>query len=224
MPVDPGSGNHLEKLNEFSQLKTLTKLKSICIDLTHTIEESDENDDDIAEILNRILQASAGCLKGITLRTPIGHLPDVVFPIMKQVTKLELQFYWWGTDATNFTGCLRAGEIFPKGFKFSVLPKLEEVIIKLETEGGSPQYYTRFDCWKNNLKSCGIAKNVKRIQYNDRCGFSKQRLKITFPNAKWSEYSNMNTTCESSSSSEEEDDSDDDSDNQNHSHLFRFLL
>lgn len=207
MPVDPAGANHMAKLNAFSELKQLDKLKCIVIDFTHIIEDNNEQQDkEIAKILNRILVAGAQNLEEIILRSPIGYIPGLVFPVMKKVTKLQLLFYWWGTDACTFTGCLRGGEIFPKRFKFAVLPNLKEVVINLETEGGNPQNYTRFDCWQNNLKSCGIAKKVTNIEYADDCGFSKQRLRITFPNAIWSDSSNLNVTYESST----EEDSDED--------------
>lgn len=208
MPVDPAGENHMAKLNAFSQRKKLDKLKTIDIDFTHTIDDANKQQDKkIAEILNRILLASAESLEEIILRTPIGYLPGLVFPVMKQVTILQLQFYWYGTDTTSFTGYLRGGQIFPKGFRFSRLPKLDDVAIKLETEGGNPQNYSRFDCWHNNLKSCRIAKSVTSIQYNDDCGFSIQRLKTTFPNAVWSENSNLNSTYKSSTDEESDEDS-----------------
>lgn len=203
MPVDPHGRDHLEKLNAFSQHRKLPQLKTIDIDFTHSIEDGDnQQNEEMAKILNGILKASAGSLEEITLRTPIGYLPGLVFPVMKRVAELNLLFFWYGSDATSFTGYLRAGEIFPKGFKFSVLPNLRRVAIDLETEGKSPQYYSRFDCWKINLKSCGIAKRVKSIQYNDDCGFSKQRLRTTFRNARWTKTSDLNITY---TSSEEED-------------------
>ncbi len=205
MPVDPHGEKHLETLNTYSQLKKLPKLKSIDIALTYIIEDDDDDQNgDIAEILNRILKAGASSVLEITLRTPIGQLPFLVFPVMKRLTKLNLLFHWFGSDKTSFTECLRAGEIFPDGFKFSVLPNLKEVVIQLETDGQGPQHNSRFDCWKNNLQFCGIAKRVKIIHYNDDCGFSKQRLKITFPNAKWTKASDFNVTYTSSEGDSEE--------------------
>lgn len=208
MPLDPAGGNHIAKLNAFSQHKKLDKLTSIEIDLSYSIEDYTEQDKEIAEILNRILIASATSLGKIILQTPIGQLPGLVFPVMENVTQLQLLFYWYGTDATNFTGHLRDGQIFPEGFKFSDLPKLENVVIHLETEVGIPK---RFDCWQNNLKLCLISKTVKKIEYNDDYGFSKQRLKITFPEAVWSEISDLSSTdatYETLSSAESDDDSD----------------
>lgn len=209
MPVDPGGDNHIAKLNAFSQHKKLDKLKCIDIDFTHIIEDYHKQDKEIAEILNRILMASAESVEEIILRTPIGYLPGVIFPVMKKVIKLQLLFYWYGTDTTDFNGYLRRGQIFPKGFKFTVLPKLADVIINLETEGGNPQNYSRFDCWQNNLKSCRIAKSVKNIEYSDDCGFSIKRLKTSFPNAIWSESSTLNSTYKSTSEDDSEDDSED---------------
>lgn len=208
----------MTKLIAYSQQKKLNQLKCINIDFTHTIEDNNkQRDKEIARILNRILKASAESLEHIILSTPIGYLPGLVFPIMKNVIKLELLFYWWGTDATSFTGCLRSGQIFPKGFKFSILPKLEDVIINLETEGGNPQNCSRFDCWQNNLKSCRIAKSVKYIEYSDDCGFSIRRLKTTFPKAIWSNTSDLNSTYKSSEEESnddlEEEDSEEESNN-----------
>lgn len=186
MPVDPSGKNHIQKLDVYSQQETLHRLKRIDINFTYCIEDTNlEQSQQIAGILNRILLASADSLEEIILSNPIGYLPGLVFPIMNNVTKLQLLFYWNGSETTNFSSYLKSGEIFPKGFQFTVLSRLEEVIIILETEVQGQQYYTHFDCWENNLHSCGIAKGVKTIEYSDDFKFSTRRLKITFPNANW---------------------------------------
>lgn len=221
MPVDPGGGNHIDKLDEYSKRGKLD-IKCIYIDLTHTIEDTEEHDDEISEILNRTLLAAVDSLEEIVLRNPVGYLPELVFPLMKKVVKLQLLFYWWGSDTTNVTGYLRSGEIFPKGFKFSVMPKLEEVVIELNTEGKSPMYYSTFDCWKNNLKSCGIASSVKKIKYSDNCGFLTTRLKTTFPKAVWPDhFREVLKYPPSDSSSEDSFDSSTDSSGDIFSRMFR---
>lgn len=192
MPVDRNGKNHMKKLKDYSQQKKLNNLKRIDIDFSHIIERSNAaQDEEIAEILNRIFLASADSIKEINLMNPIGYIPGLEFPVMKNVLSLQLSFSWWGSDATNVTCYLRKGEIFPKGFKFNVFPKLEEVIISLENEGNGPQYFTRFDCWRKNLQSCGIAKSVRTIEYSDECDFSTKYLKTAFPRAIWASNSSF---------------------------------
>jgi len=69
------------------------------------------------------------------------------------------------------------------GFKFkSSFPNLRDVEIKLENE---IRIKYRFDMWKNCLKSVGIARSVRQLEYFDDCGFKKEQLKKTFPKASW---------------------------------------
>lgn len=192
MPVDINGKNHMEKLYDYSQQTKLNNLKRIDIDFSQIIETPNElQDEQISAILNRIFLASADSLKEINLMNPIGYIPGLVFPVMKSVISLQLSFSCWGSDATNVTDYLRNGKIFPKGFKFNVFPKLEEVIISLEAEGSRPQNGGSFDCWKKNLQSCGIARSVRKIEYSDECDFSTKHLKVAFPKAVWANNSSF---------------------------------
>jgi len=183
MPVDPSGKSHIDKLDNFSrnEIGSLTKLT---VDHTHCIEDTDSDlDAKITQVLNRILEASAASLDQLTLCNPIGYLPGTLkIPLMPKVTGLNLFFNWWGENAT-FNGHLRGGELFPRGFKFkSSFPNLRDVDINLETEIGIKY---RFDMWKNCLKSVGIARSVRQLEYSDDCGFKKEQLKKTFPKASW---------------------------------------
>lgn len=209
MPVDPNGDSHIEKLNVFSQLTKLDKLKYIDIDLTHTKESNEQQYQLIAQILNRILLAGADTIEEIILRTPIGYLPELRFPKMANVMKLQLLFNWDESDTFRYHH-LESGQLFPKGFKFTDLPKLEDVIFNLEIEDSKPKIVFRFDCWNDNLKSCRIAESVKNIEYNDDCLFLTKRLRKTFPNAIFSETSDLNSELEDPRENPEEY-SDDDS-------------
>lgn len=192
MPVYRNGKNHMEKLCEYSRQKQLNNLKRIDIDFSQIIEQSnDVQNKEISEMLNRIFVASVDSLKEIVLMSPIGCIPGLVFPVMKNVVNLQLLFSWRTSDATKFSDCLRNGEILPKGFKFTVFPKLEEVIISLDTDGNGRQYFKGFDCWKNNLKSCGIARCVRNLEYFDECDFSTKHLKMAFPKAIWANNSSF---------------------------------